>query len=229
MIPPPAQREMAARAGSTVIEVAGQPFDLRVAAGSRGGAHRKGCVRSQTGLAAPGKGSLPEDDAPVIEGDPRGDGAALARERGGADVALVRAGDVELALRPCQRDGRADLACGAGAVLQLCEPRGQLALDRAVAGQSGDVGQLVRIPAPGRTAPSRRSVFGVEEAWACGCRRTAVARRRRLALVSVVAVADLARRLARRASRPSARARSAGRDPTGSRYARGAAATTSRP
>ena len=39
MIPPPAQRQMSERAGSTVVEAAGQPFGLRVAAGSRGRPH----------------------------------------------------------------------------------------------------------------------------------------------------------------------------------------------
>ena len=32
MIPPPAQRQMSARAGSTVIEDCGQPLDLRLTA-----------------------------------------------------------------------------------------------------------------------------------------------------------------------------------------------------
>ena len=36
MIPPPAQRQMSARAGSTVVEVAGSHADLRIAACSRG-------------------------------------------------------------------------------------------------------------------------------------------------------------------------------------------------
>ena len=47
MIPPPAQRAMSARAGSTVVEVDGQPCDLRVAAGSRGGPHREGRFRAR--------------------------------------------------------------------------------------------------------------------------------------------------------------------------------------
>ena len=42
MIPPPAQRAMSARAGSTVIEVAGSHCDLRLAARSRGRPHRDG-------------------------------------------------------------------------------------------------------------------------------------------------------------------------------------------
>jgi pimeloyl-ACP methyl ester carboxylesterase len=44
MIPPPAQREMSARAGSTVVEV-GQPCDLRLAARRRGRTHREGRFR----------------------------------------------------------------------------------------------------------------------------------------------------------------------------------------
>ena len=51
MIPPPAQRSMSERAGSTVVEAAGSHCDLCVAAGSRGRAHRKGCFRGEIGRA----------------------------------------------------------------------------------------------------------------------------------------------------------------------------------
>jgi pimeloyl-ACP methyl ester carboxylesterase len=49
MIPPPAQRSMAERAGSTVVEVAGSPLDLPVTARSSGWAHRTGQVRADVG------------------------------------------------------------------------------------------------------------------------------------------------------------------------------------
>ena len=42
MIPPPAQRDMSERAGATVVEAAGQPRDLRLAAGGGGRAHPQG-------------------------------------------------------------------------------------------------------------------------------------------------------------------------------------------
>ena len=45
MIPPSAQREMSARAGSTVVEVAGSHCDLRLAARSRGRSHPDGGQR----------------------------------------------------------------------------------------------------------------------------------------------------------------------------------------
>ena len=43
MIPPPRSALMSKRAGSTVVEIAGQPRDLRVAAGSGRRNHREGC------------------------------------------------------------------------------------------------------------------------------------------------------------------------------------------
>ena len=42
MIPPPAQRQMSERAGSTVVEVAGQPRDLRLEARRRRGSDQAG-------------------------------------------------------------------------------------------------------------------------------------------------------------------------------------------
>ena len=44
MIPPPAQRAMSARAGSTVSRSRGQPLDLRLAASSRGRTDQNGCL-----------------------------------------------------------------------------------------------------------------------------------------------------------------------------------------
>ena len=51
MIPPPAQRQMSERAGSTVVEVSGQPFGLRLATSGRRRAHRDGRLRSPLGRA----------------------------------------------------------------------------------------------------------------------------------------------------------------------------------
>jgi hypothetical protein len=45
MNPPPAQRAMSERAGSTVVEAAGSHAIYGLSAGRCGGAHRAGCVR----------------------------------------------------------------------------------------------------------------------------------------------------------------------------------------
>lgn len=45
MIPPPAQRTMSGRAGSTTLEAAGEPFHLRVTTGRSGRPHQTGRVR----------------------------------------------------------------------------------------------------------------------------------------------------------------------------------------
>ncbi len=64
MIPPPAQRFMSKRAGATVVEVSGQPRDLRVAAGGGGradqGRRQRGEISSELNLAKRRRRKTPE-------------------------------------------------------------------------------------------------------------------------------------------------------------------------
>ncbi len=64
MIPPPAQRLMAKRAGATVVEVPGQPRDLRLAAGRGRQAHRRGDAEGRRWGRGRGRGQW-RGDPPV--------------------------------------------------------------------------------------------------------------------------------------------------------------------